>query len=220
MVTLAGGATPVALDEALTTAQLTGLEVTPDAGMAHVGSTFSYMVTDASFASADGTASIDVACFVAGTRILTGDGEIAVEHLRPGMRVVSVVHRALLPVVWVGCRNMRAARPVRVSAGAFGAGVPHRFLLLSPDHAVYVDDTLVPVRYLVNGTTIVQEYRDEVCYYHVELASHGVLLAEGLPAESYLDTGNRAGFGNSGTARVHEPLSCRADRGKPAAVVS
>lgn len=37
-----------------------------------------------------------------------------------------------------------------------------------------------------------------VTYIHVELPAHDVVLAEGLPAESYLDTGNRAGFVNGG----------------------
>ncbi len=37
-----------------------------------------------------------------------------------------------------------------------------------------------------------------VAYYHIELENHGVLLAEGLPAESYLDTGNRSSFVNGG----------------------
>ena len=30
--------------------------------------------------------------------------------------------------------------------------------------------------------------------------AHDVILAEGLPCESYLDTGNRAAFGNGGDA--------------------
>ena len=48
-------------------------------------------------------------------------------------------------------------------------------------------------------------------YWHVELERHEVLLAEGLPAESYLDTGNRAAFANGAAhLRLHPdfaPLS-------------
>jgi hypothetical protein len=51
---------------------------------------------------------------------------------------------------------------------------------------------------LVNGATITQDPQDEVTYWHVELAQHEILLAEGLPAESYLDTGNRGAFANGG----------------------
>jgi collagen type I/II/III/V/XI/XXIV/XXVII alpha len=149
--------------------------------------------------SGDGTA-ITVACFAEGTLVLTDAGEVAVENLRPGMRVVSLTHHGLLPVAWVGQRRMRAADVVRVAAGAFGMNVPHRDLFLSPDHAVYIDDKLIPVRELMNGVSIVAERREEVCFFHVELASHGVLVAEGLAAESYLDTGNREGF--EGKARA------------------
>jgi hypothetical protein len=95
--------------------------------------------------------------------------------------------------------------PVRVRAGAFGpdkAGVaqPKRDLLLSPDHAVFVEGVLIPVRYLLNGRTVVQERRRTITYWHVELASHDILYANGLAAESYLDTGNRHAFENGGPA--------------------
>jgi hypothetical protein len=41
-------------------------------------------------------------------------------------------------------------------------------------------------------------------YWHVELASHDAIVAEGLAAETYLDTGNRADFANGGpTVTVH-----------------
>jgi len=46
----------------------------------------------------------------------------------------------------------------------------------------------------------VQERCGEISYFHVELAAHGVVLAEGMPTESYLDTGNRATFANGGGA--------------------
>ncbi len=60
-----------------------------------------------------------------------------------------------------------------------------------------MDGTLIPVRYLINDATIVQEAADSVTYWHVELARHEVLLAEGLACESYLDTGNRAAMTDS-----------------------
>ena len=57
-----------------------------------------------------------------------------------------------------------------------------------------VNDVLIPVRYLVNGASVVQDAVAEITYFHVELPSHNVLIAEGLRCESYLDTGNRAAF--------------------------
>jgi hypothetical protein len=90
-----------------------------------------------------------------------------------------------------------------VAKHAFGGNVPIRDLYLSPDHAVYVDGVLVPVRLLMNGTTIVQAKRKRVVYYHVELAEHDVVLAEGLTVESYLDVGDRGDFSGAGTIRLH-----------------
>jgi serralysin len=95
-----------------------------------------------------------------------------------------------------------AVLPVRICASAFAAGIPARDLLLSPDHAVFVEDerggVLIPVGNLVNGATIARQQVDGITYFHVELRKHDVLIAEGLKAESYLDTGNRASF-ESGT---------------------
>ena len=52
----------------------------------------------------------------------------------------------------------------------------------------------IPVGNLVNGATIAQVEMDEVTYWHVELDSHDILLANNLPAESYLAMGNRGFF--------------------------
>ncbi len=145
-------------------------------------------------------------CFVAGTRISTERGEVAVEDLCEGDRVQVVLGGPAEPVVWVGHRTLDCSRhpqprkvwPVRISAGAFGPHRPWRDLWLSPDHAVYIGDVLIPVKHLVNGSSIVQVPREMVTYYHVELAAHSVLLAEGLAAESYLDIGDRSSFANGG----------------------
>jgi len=145
-----------------------------------------------------------VPCFVSGTRISTERGEIAVEELRVGDRVQMALHNKAEPVSWIGHRHVDCARhpaphkvwPIRILAGAFGPGQPCRDLWLSPDHAVYVDAVLIPAKSLINGRTIAQVPVDSVTYYHVELPEHAVLLAEGLPAESYLDTGDRTNFAN------------------------
>jgi autotransporter passenger strand-loop-strand repeat protein len=142
-----------------------------------------------------------IACFAAGTRIATDRGQVPVEALEVGDRVATHdggYERA----VWLGRRVVNCAQhpspetvwPVRVAAGAFGPGLPARDLFLSPDHAVFVSGVLVPVKLLVNGTSIVQTRRPSVTYHHVELPGHAVILAEALPVESYLDTGDRANF--------------------------
>jgi hypothetical protein len=96
--------------------------------------------------------------------------------------------------------------PVRIARGAFAEAMPHRDLVLSPDHAVFIAGKLICARQLINGSTIRAE-KDwtAVEYFHVELDAHAILLAEGLPAESYLDTGNRGFFANGGMPLVLHP---------------
>jgi hypothetical protein len=90
--------------------------------------------------------------------------------------------------------------PVRIRRGAFGENLPARDLLVSPGHAVFVDGVLVPAYLLVNGATIIQEQVEAIRYFHLELETHDVVLAAGLPCESYLDDGNRASFVGGGEA--------------------
>jgi hypothetical protein len=162
---------------------------------------------------------VEMACFQAGTRILTERGEVPAEELVVG-DLVHANGAGLTPITWIGYRQIDCSRhprpdhvwPVCVRAHGFAAGRPHRDLWLSPDHAVFVDGMLIPVRQLINGTTIVQVPAGQVTYFHVELARHDVLTAEGLPVESYLDTGNRAAFANAGASMMLHP-----DFGVPAA---
>jgi hypothetical protein len=144
-----------------------------------------------------------VACFREGTRIATPCGEAPVEEITVGDLVCAQGTR-LAPVKWIGHRHIDCRRhpkpdtvwPVHVRAEAFGRHMPKRDLWLSPDHAVFVDGVLIPIKHLVNGCTVTQEQRAEITYYHIELEQHDVLMAEGLPVESYLDTGNRSNFAN------------------------
>jgi hypothetical protein len=153
-------------------------------------------------------------CFAKGSRILARGGEVAVETLRPGDSVWSVLHASWQEVVWVGRREVDCAAhphpekvwPIRVRAGAFGSATPARDLWLSPDHAVYVTAVLIPVKYLVNGKTITQVKQDRIDYCHVEIAQHGILLAEGLTVESYLDMDDRSNFINNDGALTLHPV--------------
>jgi uncharacterized membrane protein len=151
---------------------------------------------------------VDVTCFTAGTHILTAHGEVAVENIAVGDTVVTVREGGPVTrhVVWTGSRTINIARhpqpelvrPVRIRAGALAEGVPERDLRLSPHHAVYLNGVLFEAIALVNGSTIFQEQNTtSVTYYHIELDSHDIMLAEGASCESYLNTGSRDLFATS-----------------------
>ncbi len=157
------------------------------------------------------TANDAAACYVAGTRILTAAGERAVELLRVGDLVPSLRGGRMRRVVWVGATRIDLGRhpePGRVA--------PVRDLVVSPDHAVWTGAALVPAYLLDNGLTILRDpARGSVTYVHVELDAHDLVLAEGLAAESYLDSGNRGLFAGAPGARPVHPdmladLSARA----------
>ncbi len=142
-------------------------------------------------------------CYCRGTLIRTATGEVPVERLAIGDRVVTL-SGACKPVVWIGfgrslvTRRNSEARPVIVRRGALADDVPARDLYLSHGHALYFEGALIPVEHLINHRSILWDDAARVVeYYHVELKDHDVLFAEGAPAETYHDSGNRAFFHNA-----------------------
>jgi hypothetical protein len=154
-----------------------------------------------------------VVCFASGTRIRTLRGDVAVERLAIGDHVVTASGERR-PVRWLGhrridCRSHRLRQdvlPVRIGAHALGENRPARDLIVSPGHSIAVDilgEVLIPAIALVNGATIQQIEVDEITYWHVELDSHDLVLAENLAAESYLEMGNRSFFGEARVVDRH-----------------
>jgi hypothetical protein len=143
-------------------------------------------------------------CYCAGTMIATPGGERRVESLVAGDLVLTA-NGAAMPVLWLG-RSVISRRfadpvrvlPIRIMAGALGENLPLRDLLVSPGHALLIDGVLVHAGALVNGTSIVRESDAPPVfdYYHVELATHEVLLANGTPAESFLEGNEDLAFHN------------------------
>jgi len=141
-------------------------------------------------------------CFLGGAMIETPEGNVAVETLRAGDEVVA--YRDGVPVsetlVWVGRASMvthgapsdRSGHAVLVRRDAVAPGIPDRDLRVTAEHCFLFDGRFVPVRLLVNGTTIafdadLAEYE----FFHIETATHAVIRANNMLTESYLDTGNR-----------------------------
>ena len=167
----------------------------------------------------DAFQAVELACYAAGTRLMTPRGYAPIERLACGDLLLTCDKKPAR-IRWVGFRDVDCAShprpgsvlPIRIVANAFGDGRPIRPLLLSPDHAVFVGGLLIPIRYLVNGTGVRQHACSRVTYFHVELEHHDIVLAEGLPAETYLDTGNRAAFANGGSHVQLHPDFERASR--------
>src|SRR3984957_14165391 len=147
----------------------------------------------------------DPPCYCRRTLILTERGEVRVEDLAIGDTVVTISGEAK-PIKWIGRRSYagrfiagnREVLPIVVRAGALAPETPVRDLWLSPGHALLLDGSLVPAEHLVNSLTIVKTGAvDRVDYFHLEFETHEVILAEGAPAESYVECDNRRGFHNA-----------------------
>jgi glycosyltransferase involved in cell wall biosynthesis len=145
------------------------------------------------------------ACYLRGTRIATVQGEVAIEDLAVGDLLVTA-SGALRPLKWIGRRSYTGwlaagnadVWPICFAPGSLSDGVPARELRVSPEHAMWLDGVLVPAALLVNGSSIVKSaVLDEVHYYHLELETHDIILAEGAPAESFVDDNSRGIFHNA-----------------------
>jgi len=134
-------------------------------------------------------------CFLRGTRILTKEGEARIEDLGVG-DLVETVRREFVPIKWIG-RNVfkrsspmwhQGVVPIRVSRSAIEAQTPHSDLYLSRWHCLFIDGCLMPVKDLINGASIApaEPAESEIEYFHIVLATHEVIFAEGAPAETLL----------------------------------
>ncbi len=148
-----------------------------------------------------------VVCFLLGTNILTPDGEKKIETLQIGDKVTAA-SGAAFPIKWIGRMGFKRSvdnwpehvLPVRIKHGALGEEIPHRDLLVSPNHALLIDGELHCAKDIVNGDTIISDASIDTAYllyFHIELEHHEILIADGAPAESlYADAERRENFSN------------------------
>ncbi|MFB2531728.1 Hint domain-containing protein [Paracoccus sp. p3-h83] len=151
-----------------------------------------------------------VVCFTEGTLIDTARGPVAIEDLGIG-DLVMTRDRGAQPIRWIGQRAIEAdeleanpnLRPVRIRAGALGAGLPAADLVVSPQHRVLVrsriaqrlfgtDEVLVAAKQLcqVDGIDIATDLT-RVVYVHMLFDRHEVVTSNGAESES-LFTGPEA----------------------------
>jgi hypothetical protein len=139
-------------------------------------------------------------CFMKGTKILTDRWYVPVEELKIGDLVIT--HGEIrdkcyvadvdtpMPIVNIHTYNCGASMktsPIVITKNSFAPNKPFDDLYVSRKHRL-IDrkGKLYPSCNFVNGTTIYQDPTiDRVTYYHIELASHRVITANGVMAESY-----------------------------------
>ena len=166
----------------------------------------SYPATFTASDAAGVTAATYPACFFAGTRIATETGDIAVEHLQIGDSIQRASGK-VTRVKWIGLQTVStrfgpAARlmPVRLAAGSLGDGLPHTDLTVTADHGMLVDGVICHAGALVNGATITRvplsEMGGSYTVYHIETEAHEIILANGAPAETFIDNVSRRAFDN------------------------
>jgi hypothetical protein len=146
---------------------------------------------------------VDVACSTPGALIATAEGERPVETLHPGDRVVTR-DNGLQEIAWVGRKVLDWAqikanphiRPILISAGALGNGVPERDLLVSPNHRMLApselsvlhfdgSEVLVAAKHLVDSRHIRQVPSLGISYIHFMFERHEIVLANGAWTESF-----------------------------------
>ncbi len=140
-----------------------------------------------------------IPCFTAGTMILTPHGEVPVEQLRPGDRVVTRDNGAK-PALWVGQRHLGRAdldrqpalRPVRIAPGGWAG---ERGLVVSPQHGLLArgtarggEDMLIRATHLARlkgGKARIAQGVRSVTYVHLMFDAHQVVFSNGVATESF-----------------------------------
>lgn len=151
----------------------------------------------------DTTGHVDVACFTKGTMIATARGEVPVEELCPGEKVLTR-DNGVQELRWIGAREFTwrtlasnaHIRPVLIRRGALGDGMPERDMMLSPNHRVLVPgdytlaffdepEVLAAARHLVGNDGIHEVDAMGVTYLHLLFDQHEVILSDGAWTESF-----------------------------------
>jgi Ca2+-binding RTX toxin-like protein len=164
-----------------------------------------------------------IPCFTPGTMIATPRGEVPVETLRAGDRIVTR-DNGLQEIRWIGQKqlswsDMAAAphlRPVLVRQGSLGNALPERDMMVSPNHrllvandrtALYFDEheVLVSAKHLVGSDGVHAVESMQTTYIHFMCDQHEVVLSNGAWTESF-QPGDYTlkGMGNSQRAEIFE----------------
>lgn len=162
------------------------------------------IVVDVDSQNSSNIMKIVITCFARGTSIDTPDGEVCVEDLMPGDKVLCADGIAR-PIQWCASRwvteyelkTQPNLAPIRIRKNALGKGLPKNDLLVSPQHKIRLQDwraellfaeseVLVPAKFLVNDKNIMRDTSvKEVQYFHIMFDSHQIICSNGIETESF-----------------------------------
>jgi Ca2+-binding RTX toxin-like protein len=145
-----------------------------------------------------------IVCFTPGTMIETENGDVAVESLQPGDRVLTR-DNGFQPLRWVGQRRVPVVdmilnpelQPVRISRAALDGDGPRRDMMVSPQHRVLVQtaraemlfgeaEVLVAAKHLVGTPGVTRSVpQDGVTYIHLLFDKHEIVCSDGIWTESF-----------------------------------
>ena len=192
--TPSGGGAPVAFGpgEAMVLSDV--LAAYTNGSISITGSDLTGTVGGVSFDSFEAV-NFNIICFVRGTLIKTDRGEVAIEALTPGDRVLTL-DNGYQPLRWIGSTTrpaQGALAPVVIRAGALGndrdlrVSPQHRMLLRGWQASLLFGETevLVSAKSLVNDQTILREEGGTVDYFHILFDQHEIVFAEGAASESF-----------------------------------
>jgi hypothetical protein len=157
-------------------------------------------------------------CFLKGTTIRTAEGDRKIEDLAVG-DLLPTVFGGICPIQWIGHYRLKKSdqakpwgkgvRPVRVARSALGPDMPHAELYVTKEHALLIDGVLVTAGSLINGTTITlydASEHNELEFFHIKLACHNVIYAEGTPCETVINLDKSAANFAEYLSRYGQPL--------------
>jgi len=144
-----------------------------------------------------------VPCFTPGTLIATAKGQIRVEDLKPGDRVITR-DNGLQEIAWVGQKHLTQKdfvtnpelKPVLIKAGSLGENMPERDIMVSPNHRMLIADkgasmyfdepeVLVAAKHFVGKDGISHVDVSQTSYIHFMFERHEVVLSDGTWTESF-----------------------------------
>lgn len=145
-----------------------------------------------------------VPCFTPGTVIATVRGEIPVEDLQIGDKVITRDNGSQ-EIRWIGTKPISGMElqakphlmPIRIQKGSLGNGFPERDLLVSPNHKLLVTkpevgllfnepEVLVPAKLMVKPSDGIQPVKlNGTSYIHIMFDNHEVVLSNGAWTESF-----------------------------------